>query len=1205
VEILRNRFFGVGCLLFMTPRTTKRRLPIPGYGARRRSYALIRAGFSTIMLTLVFAFSPDFSVLRAAQAGTVEGACDFDVPAGEATRTLSIFSAQADVQLLFATDHVIGIRTNRVQGRLLPREALEAVVAGTGLTVVLDERTSALGLVRDAPPHVRELQGRSAGSPPKNSRSAIVSDPNRNSMQRRNPLVLLLSLFALGTAVPQSTAQPATELVPISGRVFNEGTGDYLEGAEIRLQGRAAVSLSDREGRYVISSPPGSVILTVSYAGLDMKAIPVDIFLGKPVQKDIGLTSAIYRLEKFTVAGEREGMAKAETLQRQAPNVKTVVSSDMFGSVADGNIGDFLQRVAGITADFNGPEVRQVTIRGIGAELNSMTMDGQQVATSQSAGAGRQFEFEQSSLSNVERIEVTKAPTPDMDGASVGGSVNLVSKSAFDRAGGRLITYTLGLTARSRNQGNQGVKWQQPIKGFGPTASFSYQDVLGEKRNLGITFTGIVHSQPAGTAIISNSFERKATPGPVFNYATTRQQGSSSYYARVGASMKIDYRYSDQTTFTFNTTYNHFYNNGEVYGQALTNIGVPTAAVPNVLATVDANGRRTGGGYINPNYSDTFTQLYANPSATSVITQTTNNKTGRTYVFSPRVRHRFAHGLDIDYSVSYSNSATYYDVSQNDPKFRSRPRGTITYRLANIGWIVDRSQDRFFPTITQTDGPNMFNLANYSNLLLTQTDQRGYDTVINGKFDLKKDLRLVIPTFVKTGFTVQQQSRKLWNDPRRYNYTGPDGVFGNADDNVGLIQFIEGPRAAQYNTTQLFKTSDGIPPWTNPYGVARHQKDFPGFWKEDIAFTSGKLTSFRTIDEMIAAAYVMGNVRLGRLTALAGFRVEETRNEGEGPFSRVTPEEAARRAAWVGPVTDNEQRRRNLVQFGGRVSREGKYRSYLPGVHLKYELFAGMIARLSWSTGVGRPGFGSIIPNETVNDTAETITVTNPELRPQYSRSWDLSAEYYFKPQGMVSIGAFRKRIKDYIASNNSRLVEDGPNNGFDGQFAGYRMITSINDGTATVEGIEASYQQQLTFLPGWAKGLGIYTNFTKLRAEGNNSQFVTGAAGRTLAGFLDTTGNIGLGYRSFGWDLRMQAVYRGKFLVSNNANPALVRWQMSKWTWTWKSRYNFSRRFGVFLDLENVFEAPINEIYSAYPDRVDNYRPLHVKIIGGLTGRF
>jgi outer membrane receptor protein involved in Fe transport len=109
--------------------------------------------------------------------------------------------------------------------------------------------------------------------------------------------------------------------------------------------------------------------------------------------------------------------------------------------------------------------VRQVSIRGVGSALNSVTMDGQQVASAQSAGTGRQFEFEQASLGNIETIEVTKAPTPDMDGASIGGSVNLVTKSAFDRAPGRIFNYTVA-SSRSSTAPTRNLK--QPVADMVP-----------------------------------------------------------------------------------------------------------------------------------------------------------------------------------------------------------------------------------------------------------------------------------------------------------------------------------------------------------------------------------------------------------------------------------------------------------------------------------------------------------------------------------------------------------------------------------------------------------------------------------------------------------------------------------------------------------------------------------------------------------------
>ncbi|MEY4940910.1 MAG: hypothetical protein RIQ93_2645, partial [Verrucomicrobiota bacterium] len=590
--------------------------------------------------------------------------------------------------------------------------------------------------------------------------------------------------FLLACLLPFLAHGQAADRGAISGRVSNSATRSYLEGATVAIGGTNRTAITDREGRYQLNElPAGPVVLVVTFAGLDPQNVPVTAKSGQMVTRDVELTAEIYKLEKFTVAGQREGTAKAETLQRIAPNVKAVVSSDTFGNVADGNIGDLLQHMAGLTGDYNGPEVRQVSIRGVSSALNSVTMDGQQVASAQSAGTGRQFEFEQASLGNIETIEVTKAPTPDMDGASIGGSVNLVTKSAFDRSGGRVFTFGAGFATQTGWQGDTD-KWKQPIKGYGPSFNFSYQDVLGEKRNIGITVTGLLHSAPQGNANINNSYERKAAAGPAFNYSTGRRMLSNTR-TRVAAGVKLDYRWSDETTVSFNTSWNYFHEDSDSRTHTLSTVGVATAATPQLLATVDVNGNRTGGGYINPNYTSQLTRVYAHPTLSlSSGSVGATDKSGRTYLFSPSVKHRLD-GMTINYSLSYSDSATYYDPAQTRSKYVSRPKGVVTYQMGGVGYIVDRTQHQYYPVITQTEGPNLYDLNNYRALLLTQTDQRGYDKVLAGKFDFKKDLPLSLPTYFKTGFTAQQQKRHLWRDPHRYNYTGPDGILGTADDNTG------------------------------------------------------------------------------------------------------------------------------------------------------------------------------------------------------------------------------------------------------------------------------------------------------------------------------------------------------------------------------------------------------------------------------------
>src|SRR5690606_11548865 len=106
---------------------------------------------------------------------------------------------------------------------------------------------------------------------------------------------------------------------------------------------------------------------------LDTVTIPVQVSNRTSVVQNVDLTSDIYRMEVFTVEGERESSAMAAALQRNAGNVKNFVATDAFGTMTDDNVGAFLQKIPGIVAsDVSGSGVRAVMIRGIDADLNTV-----------------------------------------------------------------------------------------------------------------------------------------------------------------------------------------------------------------------------------------------------------------------------------------------------------------------------------------------------------------------------------------------------------------------------------------------------------------------------------------------------------------------------------------------------------------------------------------------------------------------------------------------------------------------------------------------------------------------------------------------------------------------------------------------------------------------------------------------------------------
>ena len=151
----------------------------------------------------------------------------------------------------------------------------------------------------------------------------------------------------------------------ISGRVQNVVTGQYLTNARVAVQGTEQEAFTDQTGSYRLASvPSGPVVLEVFYTGLDPRQIPVTIRAGEVLEQDVSLTSTTrygaeasgtVKLDAFVVATAREtdGAAIAINEQRFSPNIKNVIAADALGDVMDGNVGEFLKFMPGMTAEYD------------------------------------------------------------------------------------------------------------------------------------------------------------------------------------------------------------------------------------------------------------------------------------------------------------------------------------------------------------------------------------------------------------------------------------------------------------------------------------------------------------------------------------------------------------------------------------------------------------------------------------------------------------------------------------------------------------------------------------------------------------------------------------------------------------------------------------------------------------------------------------
>ena len=283
----------------------------------------------------------------------------------------------------------------------------------------------------------------------------------------------------------------------------------------------------------------------------------------------------------------------------------------------------------------------------------------------------------------------------------------------------------------------------------------------------------------------------------------------------------------------------------------------------------------------------------------------------------------------------------------------------------------------------------------------------------------------------------------------------------------------------------------------------------------------------------------------------------------------------------------------------------GSYTKSFPSIHLTHDATRNLKARLSWSTGFGRPAMSNALPNETFNDAAQTLTINNPSLLPQMANNWDATLDYYFEPVGNFSVGWFHKSIKDFIVSGiEAGTVPSGASNGYDGEYAGYSIRTSLNAGTAIVQGWEFSYQQQFTFLPGLLKNLGLLVNYTMLDTHGDFGGTTSLTTGQ-VAGFIPKTANAILSWRYRGFSSRVLVNYTSDGITSYTATAVgrnLYRFESTRVN----VGLGYDVRPGITLtcDISNVFNEP-QEYYRGIPEQLQRWTHTGTTVSVGVSGRF
>lgn len=825
--------------------------------------------------------------------------------------------------------------------------------------------------------------------------------------------VLMMILTVAFTASLNAQSGSGT----LSGRIGEAGSGRYLEGAIVNVVGTPFRDITDATGRYVITGlPAGQYEVNVSYVGLEPASGTVSITGSQSSTYSADLAS-LAGVESITVRASRTGADRAINQQRTADGIVNVISEEQFGQMIDANIGQALQRLPGLSVDQSQDGSQgSINIRGIAGEFNSVQIDGNRVPNS---GGSNAFNPRQLAADGVTMIEVIKAPTPDRDGDAVGGIINLVSRSAFQRTGRDMSMNVRGsLNDRSDN-------W-----GYG--ANFDFSDIFsvgGGDDNLGISFSvssyetdrfsinadqDWVQVDPA-----SNPSLNLPTDFPVWFMESTHWEYDPAERTTNTFSGSLDFRINENNSFYFRPL---------ISFEETTSIPLETDIDIDTEFENDADGNKTYA-ELTPNYG----RGTADSEASRGWIGTLEDDENELYSLTVGGEHELSNSF-LAYDVSYSsNERTINDDSElnmlmepDDPWFIFEyevfdPRGDIRVDVVNgidstdLGLMTEGELEKVFGT----------------------RDEQ----VFNAKLDWERYFRVGSGTFeFKTGAKYRQssQSNDITVDLYETDEDFPYDQVTVPTDEVLLLK------------PKFFD----VQPQAGLSLLASNPELFE--FVEDDSLEDSNVEDFDA-EETISAGYLMGTYEVGIHRIIGGVRFERYEWENTNKF-----------VSYLGDVPSV-----NLRNNGDSHS------FVLPGLHFRHELTENLILRESFNRSYARPRLEELSRGRWEDDDGN-IEDGNPNLKPGEADNYDIQLEYYTDTGGLYSVAFFRKDIENFSFTEAYDFNEFDANGipipAENGDFEYERPVNGTN---ASNQGVELIARQNLFFLPGALRGLSLSVSAT------------------------------------------------------------------------------------------------------------------------------
>jgi TonB-dependent receptor len=359
-------------------------------------------------------------------------------------------------------------------------------------------------------------------------------------------LVVVLS-GGLAEAAGPEQGPVGRESGTVHGRVVDV-TEQILPGATVDVEPRGLRLTTDHEGRFTASNlPAGTYDFKISYVGFKVDDEQVKVQAGADVAVEARLQPQA--AESVTVTATRAfGEVSALNQQKAAQNIVDVLPAEVIRSLPNTNVADAIGRLPSVSLERDEGEGKYVQVRGLEPRYTNGAINGAHIPSSEASG--RQLKLDAIPSDLVGAIELHKTLSADQDGDAIGGSINLVTKTANQRL------FTVGATGGYTDLQNGRYVYQ--LDG-------TYADRFGPERKLGLVIGGTYDWNGRGIDDIEPGVGMSSLPDgssvPTFNAIDYRLYQYER--KRLGAAGGLDYRLGPSSGLYFRGLFSEFHNYGD------------------------------------------------------------------------------------------------------------------------------------------------------------------------------------------------------------------------------------------------------------------------------------------------------------------------------------------------------------------------------------------------------------------------------------------------------------------------------------------------------------------------------------------------------------------------------------------------------------------------------------------------------------------